>query len=129
MTNSDRVLRTQISGVKAVFDVHLAHLERALVLRTDELNRRLEQMNEFRREVENDRDAFIRKEIFEARLESFGRCHENMDRNLQMFKDFYQEAHARLASRVTIIETRLITWAAAITAIFILAQLALKYIH
>jgi len=126
---SNRVLKTQISGLKTLFDAHLSHLEKALILRTNELDNKLVQMNEFRRDVEKDRDDFIRKEIFEARLDSFGRCHDNIDRNLQMFKDFYQEAHARLASRVTIIETRLITWTAAITAIFILAQLALKYIH
>ena len=127
--DSNRELRTQIAGMKALFDAHMIHIEKALILRTEELNKRLGQMNEFRKDVEKDREDFVRKDMFETRLDGFNRCHENIERNMQLFKDFYQEAHARLASRVTIIETRLITWAAAITAIFILAQLALKYVH
>ena len=127
--DSNRELRTQIAGLKALFDAHMIHIEKALILRTEELNKRLEQMNEFRKDVERDRDDFIRKDMFETRIDGFNRCHENTERNMVIFKDFYQEAHSRLANRVTIIETRLITWAAAITAIFILAQLALKYVH
>ena len=127
MTNSDRVLRTQISGLKALFDAHLSHLAQALALRTNELDRRLEQMNEFRKDVEGDRDAFVRKEIFEARLDSFGKCHETMDRNLIALKDFYMEAHSRLVNRVTIIETRLVTWTAALAAAFVVVQLVLKF--
>jgi hypothetical protein len=127
MTNSDRVLRTQISGLKALFDAHLSHLEKALILRTNELDNKLVQMNEFRKDVESDRESFLRKEIFEARLESYSKCHENMERNLVLFKEFYQDAHARLINRVTIIETRLVTWTAALAAFFVVAQLALKY--
>ena len=127
--DSNRELRTQIAGMKAVFDVHMVHLEKALILRTEELDKRLEQMNKFRRDVERDREDFVRKDMFETRIEGFNRCHESIERNMQIFKDFYQEAHSRLAERVTIIETRLITWAAAIAGIFILAQLALKFIH
>jgi hypothetical protein len=129
MPNSDRVLRTQISGVKAVFDVHLAHLEKALILRTEELNKRLEGMNEFQKRMDADRARFVDNDILEIRLQAMAKCGENAEKNMLMFKEIYQEAHARLANRVTIIETRLITWTAAIAAIFILAQLALKYIH
>ena len=127
MSSSDRVLRAQISGLKALFNAHLSHLEKALVLRTNELDHKLAQMNEFRKDVEGDREAFVRKEIFEARIDSYAKCHENMERNLVLFKEFYQDAHARLVNRVTIIETRLVTWTAALAAFFVLAQIALKH--
>jgi hypothetical protein len=89
-------------------------METALNLRASELDRRLEATNRLREEVTKDREDFVRVNIYDAKHESVLISINNV-----------QEMVARLATRLTIIETRSITWTLAVGFFFVVLQIAI----
>lgn len=87
----------------------LMAMDKALHLNAVEMERRLEVLNELRKEVISDRGQFIKIDVFAARMEKY-------DIEVDM-----------LSQRITVIETRLITWAAAISFFVLLITIAMQY--
>jgi hypothetical protein len=88
-------------------DVRLDAMDKALVIRTAELEARLYVLNQLRADVIRDRDLFVRKDMFDAALGL-----------LNNLKQEYVAAHQILINRVTVIETRSLTWAAVLVVLF-----------
>ena len=124
-----RIIEHKLEGLSAVIDARLKAMDEALKLKAGELERRLEMMNRFREDIEKDRGEFVRKENFESAMAMATRCREDREAAMDLFKDSYNLAHSTLANRVTILETRIVTWTAAIAALFVLVQLGFKYLH
>ena len=77
----------------------------AVVVAKEENERRLEALNQLRKDVEKDRVEFVKVGVFYAKMDEV----EKLDK------------------RVTIIETRQVTWTVAIGAFFVALQLILRF--
>ena len=88
-------------------EIRLAGMDQALLMRTAELEGRLHNLNQLRTDVIRDRDLFVRKDIFDAAV---GVLHN--------LKTEYVQAHQILINRLTVIETRSLTWAAVLVVMF-----------
>jgi hypothetical protein len=88
-----------------------SHMDTALTLRTQELERRLEQLNELRKEVTKDRDQFLKKDIYDAKT------------------NFYDNWCSQVSERLTRIETRSVTWTAAVGLIFLIVTVVLQWVR
>ena len=88
-------------------ETRLDGMDKALLMRTGELEARLHTLNQLRNDVIRDRDLFVRKEMFDAAVGV-----------LTGLKKEYTEAHQTLMNRVTVIETRSLTWAAILVVMF-----------
>ena len=91
-----------------------ANMETALNLRSVDIDRRLDATNKLREEVTKDREDFVRATTYDAKHESVLISITNV-----------QDMTARLATRLTIIETRSITWTLAVGVFFMLLQIAI----
>lgn len=85
-------------------DLRFEAADKALTLKSEEMERRLEGLNELRAEVIRDRSQFVKQDVYDL---------GKKDREL-------------LATRVTIIETRLIAWTSALAIFFLIIQMAIK---
>ncbi len=106
-----------IVPLKAYIDTRFENQEKALVTAKSELDRRLKEMNEFRKENVEDRVLFLRSDRFEAILSEW-----NQWRN-----DHVNESNgwrSRADGRLTVIETRSITWTSILGVVFTLIQIA-----
>jgi hypothetical protein len=92
----ERLLESKLEVIRTRLEAQ----EEALKLKTLELDRRLEGLNELRSDVIKDRDQFVRKDIYDARVKIVD----------------------ELVNRVTIIETRLFVWMSALAAFFVFLQ-------
>lgn len=93
--------------------------QRALEAAHNDIERRLVQLNQLRDEVISDRNQFVKVEVFDlATREALARV------------DTYQKEDAahkdRTNTRLTAIETRLVSYSAAIGFFFLIVQIALK---
>jgi hypothetical protein len=52
-------------------DLKLQHMDGALVLRTIDLERRLEELNKLRQDVVTDRDIFMKKEVYDKKIDGY----------------------------------------------------------
>ena len=86
-----------------LIETQLKASEQALILRTTELDRRLEGLNQLRSEVIKDRDQFIRKDTFDVRANEWDRH----------------------GTRLTIIETRSLMIMAAVGMFFTIIQIVM----
>jgi hypothetical protein len=92
-------------------DTRLNGMDTALKLKSDEMDRRLVVLNELRSEVLKDREQFLRQEVYNAKIQNYDFSISNITR------------------RITIIETRAVTWTAAIGVFFVLLQIALHFVR
>ena len=92
-------------------DMRITALEREIVLRFSDLERRLGGLNELRGEVTKDRDQFLRSETYSNKTEFYDRWITSVER------------------RLTVIETRSITWTAAIAVFFLVVQILLRWLR
>lgn len=89
--------------------VRLDATDRALELARRELERRLGELNQLRAEVTSDRSQFVQRAIYDHHLSTTNEWRESV------------------SQRLTAIETRSITWTAAIALFFLLVQIALHF--
>ena len=92
-------------------DVRLDAMDEALVLRTGELEKRLEGLNQLRADVVKDREQYLRQEVYNIKTAQYDSWITNVN------------------NRLTIIETRAIVWTGALAVIFIIVQLLLHYLN
>ncbi len=103
--------------LKDYVDTKFDNQEKALVTAKSELDRRLREMNEFRKENLEDRALFLRTERFEGILKEWTAWrYEHSDES--------NAWRARIDNRVTVIETRSITWTSILGVIFTVIQVA-----
>ena len=91
-------------------------IDEALVLRTSELERRLHGLNELRNDVINDREMLVRKDTYE-----FG--HRALEAQVNSINEKINLA----TNRLTAVETRAVTWTAAVALFFIFMQVILHF--
>lgn len=101
----ERILEEQCLRNK----VQLEATERALLLATRELERRLGELNQLRAEVTSDRSQFVQRSIYEHHLATTSEWREEV------------------SQRLTVMETRSITWTAAIALFFLIVQVAMHF--
>jgi len=89
------------------FDIQISAMEKALSLARDELNRRLEDFNNLRHEFTSDRGRFLTTDV-----------HESWKENVCIWQN-------QVNTTLTKLETRSITWGAAIALVVILLNLGL----
>jgi hypothetical protein len=87
----------------------LDSMDHALELRTGELERRLEMLNELRAEVVQDRKEFLLKDTYDIKT------------------TFYDNWCRTVDTRLTTLETRIATWVASLGVLFTVVQLILHY--
>ncbi len=83
----------------------LTSARNAIAKAEENTNRRLEALNELREEVTSDREVFVQKDVYEP-----------AHKELSMWKE-------KTEVRLNTIETRSVTWTAAIGIIFVILQL------
>jgi len=83
--------------------------DKALKILADQMERRLEALNELRSEVTKDREDLVQKRVYDIQVQQYNTSVENF------------------ARRLTIIETRSVTWTAALGTLFLLVQLILHF--
>ena len=98
----ERLTNARIDAVKARLD----GMDRAIDVKTAELDRRLLLLNELRGDVVRDREQFVRRDAYTARAESIDKWVFTTEQ------------------RITAIETRSVVWMAAIGVFFALLQIA-----
>ena len=91
-------------------DMRITALEKEIILRFSDLERRLGGLNELRNEVTKDREQFLRAETYANKTEFYDRWITSVER------------------RLTVIETRSITWTAAIAVFFLIVQIAMRWL-
>jgi hypothetical protein len=84
-------------------------MDHALDLRTGELERRLEGLNQLRAEVVQDRKDFLLKDTYDIKT------------------TYYDDWCRGVDSRLTTLETRIATWVATLGVLFTVVQLILHY--
>ena len=85
-------------------DLRFEALDKALELKSLEMERRLAGMNELREEVMKDRSQFVRSDMYDVASREF----------------------RSVVNRVTIIETRIVAWTSALAVFFLIVQMGIK---
>lgn len=121
MTDDDkRELKHGYVTLKEHFEVVLNEREKRLLDKFDaerdalsvakqELERRLGVLNELRQSVEKDRAQFVKQDVYDTKTQYYDEWCKTVDRS------------------ITTIQTRSVTWTAALGVIFIIVQILLKY--
>jgi uncharacterized protein YydD (DUF2326 family) len=111
-----RVCQTKHASIKDATELReraivarLDAMDEALTLRTGELERRLEGLNQLRQEVTQDRKEFLQKETYDIKTAYYDEWCRNVD------------------ARLTTLETRIATWVASLGVLFTVVQLILHY--
>jgi len=99
-----------------LIDHRFESMDRAVIERTKELERRLEGLNELRQQVVRDRDQFVKRETYEMRVGYYDKYIEDT-----------RMGHQELVNRVTVIETRSIVWTSVIGVAFTILQVLLHF--
>ena len=99
-----------------LIDHRFEAMDRAVIERTKELERRLEGLNELRQQVVRDREQFVKKEAYEMRVAFYDK-----------YIDDTRTQHMDLVGRVTIIETRSVVWTSVIAVAFTVLQIILHF--
>jgi HD superfamily phosphohydrolase len=99
----------RLNACEKLQDTRFDATEKALLLRTADMEGRLEYLNALRTEVTKDRAQFLLRDSYDT-------AHESLRTNA-----------IDLGRRLTVVETRSITWTAAIGLIFLVVQFVLAY--
>src|SRR4030043_2337725 len=102
----ERMLEEQEKRITLRFD----SLDKALMLNRNEMERRLEGLNQLRTEVVSDRGQFTLRD----------KC-EDKHSDLSKWQDLVNK-------KLTILETRSITWTAAVGIFFLIVSLAMRWV-
>ena len=99
-----------------LIDHRFESMDRAVIERTKELERRLEGLNELRQQVIKDRDQFVKKETYDLRVQHYDKYIEDS-----------RGTHQALMNRLTVIETRSVVWTSVIGVAFTVLQVLLHF--
>lgn len=106
-----RLVRTLIEEKDKQLDLKFKAAKDALDASKVELDRRLEGLNHLRKEVVDDRANFLRASVYETKEKESDKW------------------RADILNRLTIIETRVVTWVTALGFFFILIQVVLRLLE
>ena len=101
---------TLLAGIEKRIDLRLDAMDKALVLGREEVARRLETLNELRSEVLTDRGQFLPRETFDT------------------YRAEGTTWRERVEKRLTTIETRAVTWGAALGVFVVVLNFALRWL-
>jgi len=101
----ERLILSRLETVRARLD----GMDIAIDVKTREMDRRLESLNELRAEVIRDRDQYAKKEIVETRFETFDQWRHD------------------IIHRITVIETRSAVYTSIVGVVFLLFQIIAHY--
>ena len=94
-------------------ETRFSNAQEALTVSKRELDKKLAELNELRREYTSDRTSdqkqYLKQDIYLTKINEYDKWITNADR------------------KITVIETRHITWTAALGVFFIIIQIAFKY--
>jgi len=111
-----RMMCHKFEALEKVINTRFAALDEALVLRTGDLNSRLKVLNELRNEVVKDRSLFVTVNAYET-------AHHFLERSVVSVDD---KANL-IINRLTVVETRAVTWTAAVALFFMVMQVVLHF--
>ena len=101
---------SEVISLKDYINTRFDSLDKAISLYREEMNRRLEALNELRSEVILDREAFQKKELCQIQHRELVQWRESVNKKL------------------TVLETRSITWTAAVGLFFLVISLVMRWI-
>ena len=103
---AERIEVTLKEYMEAKFDA----MDKAVSLAVVDIDRRLAELNNLRREVMTDRTSFLAMDVFNATLKEWSIWRES------------------ITNRLTVIETRSVTWTAALGIFFIIIQVVIFWL-
>jgi hypothetical protein len=111
-----RMMCHKFEALEKVMNTRFIAIDDALVLRTEELNGRLKGLNELRNEVVKDRIMFVTKESYDSAHHFLERAVTTVDDKTNL-----------VINRLTVVETRAVTWTAAVALFFMIMQIVLHF--
>lgn len=112
----EKLCEEKHGNLEKLLEQRFIAMDRALVERTKELERRLEGLNELRSEVVRDRDQFVKREAYDMRSIVVDKYVDEIRTSIQ-----------GITNRLTIIETRSVIWTSTIGIGFVVLQMILHY--
>ena len=97
-----------------VIQSRLDGMDKALAIKTAEMDRRLEELNKLRQEVVQDRGLYMTKEMY-------GSAHSSLSNAVEDTRNRINN----IGVRVSVVETRIVVWSAAIGMVFAILQVVL----
>lgn len=98
------------------YNVIIEEAQKALILAKNTNDFRLEELNNLRRSVENDRLLLVRQETYEAKIKEYDFMFKGL--NIQ---------NATLTTAIARLETRSTVWMTAIGVFFMVVQIAIRF--
>lgn len=98
------------------YNVIIEEAQKALILAKNANDFRLEELNNLRRSVENDRLLLVRQETYEAKIKEYDFMFKGL--NIQ---------NATLTTAIARLETRSTVWMTAIGVFFMVVQIAIRF--
>ena len=102
----EKLILSRLETIRARLD----GMDIAIDVKTREMDRRLESLNELRTEVVRDRDQYARKETIDSKMETWDQWRHD------------------IIHRITVIETRSAVWTSLVGVVFLLLQVGLHYL-
>ena len=113
---ADRLCEQKHRDYESLVNHRFDAMDRALIERTKELERRLEGLNELRQQGVRDRDQFVKREAYDMRVNFYDKYIEDT-----------RTTHQSLVNRVTIMETRSVVWTSVLGVAFTVLQIILHF--
>jgi hypothetical protein len=119
-----------------VVNARLSATDKALVLQSEETARRLEELNHLKEERRTDRQTFLDRNVFEARMMGIEKDLRDSSSAHQVFlhRAVYEVQHEELrraveisSKRILVLETRLVVWVSALVGFMALMELGLHW--
>jgi len=97
-------------------ELQFKDMDKALHLASQEMERRLEGLNEMRSSYEKDRSEFVKVESFRLQISGIERAINDFEKTLN-----------KIDNRITAVESRSRTWSAAIIMFLVILQIIIKW--
>ena len=97
-------------------ELQFKDMDKALHLASQEMERRLEGLNEMRSSYEKDRSEFVKVESFRLQMSGIERAINDFEKTLN-----------KIDNRITAVESKSRTWSAAIIMFLVILQIIIKW--
>ncbi len=111
-----RMMCNKFASLEKMMNTRFDALDESMKSRTSDLDRRLAGLNELRNEVVKDRSLFVKQEVYDYSHRNLMDTVNNLNERLNL-----------ISNRLTAIETRAVTWTAAIALFFVALQIVMHY--
>jgi DNA-binding PucR family transcriptional regulator len=103
--------------------------DKAMRLYQAEIERRLQGLNELRREVTEDRSEFLKKDIFELSARELRLSVDAAQKENTAYRDRIDLRLGSIDKRLTAAETRMVTWITALGIFFVIVNIVIHFLH